>query len=103
MAITGKVISLMQWWTPPVSPGKGRHSKALSRSLDQTYAKVGPSLTKLFSKAFFPVTVLYGGSFLELVCCDTYRGRCISVGNFGLTACEQQSWEYRQTMRAGPV
>ena len=42
----------MQRWTPPALPAKGRLSRALSRSLGQTYAKVGPSLRKLFSEAF---------------------------------------------------
>ena len=52
MTITRKVISRMQWWTSPTSSTKGLHSTALSKSLSQTYAKVRPSLQKLFSEAF---------------------------------------------------
>ena len=76
---------------------------ALSRSLGQTYAGVGRSLLKLFSEAFSLLLFSYGGCSLELVCCDTYRGRNVTVGNFGLTANDWQSRAYRQTMRARPV
>ena len=100
MTITRKVISRMQWWTSPASSTKGLHSTALSKSLSQTYAKVWPSLPKLFSEAFPLLLCCSGGCSLELVCCDTYRVRCISVCNFGLTACDQQSWDYRQTRQA---
>ena len=55
MAITRKVISRMQWWTPPASPAKGLHSTALSRSLGQTYAEVGRAQpAKPGYRGFFP-------------------------------------------------
>ena len=100
MAITRKVISRMQWWTPPTSFAKGCHSTALSRSLDETYAELKPNLVNLFSEAFPLLLCCSGGCSLELVCCDAYRGRCISVCNFGITARDRQSWDYRHTMQA---
>ena len=42
----------MQWWTPPSKPTKGRHSTALSISLGQTFAYIGPSLPNMVTKAF---------------------------------------------------
>ena len=42
----------MQWWTPPSKPTKGRHSTALSISLGQTFADIGPSLPNMVTKAF---------------------------------------------------
>ena len=101
MAITRKVISRMQWWTPPASPAKGRQSTALSRSLGQTYAEVGPSLPNLFSEVFSLLLCCYGGCCLELVC-DTYRGRYMPFGNFGLTADDWQSRGIGEQCRLGP-
>ena len=98
MAITRKVISRMQWWTPPASPAKGRQSTALSRSLGQTYAEVEPNL---FSEDFSLLLCCYGGCCLELVC-DTYRGRYMPFGNFGLTADDWQSRGIGKQCRLGP-